>query len=156
MPYDGLLSEQRIRRLTLPEDRRRRDIETLLALAQRELSDSAVEALSLEGRYGHAYSGVRALAEAVMVAEGFRPSGGPGQHEVLFAFLRRVPTARWQGEAEYFDACRQRRHLIAYRSSQVVTATELDDLIAEGERFAEAVRAWLVAHHAPLAPDELE
>ncbi len=156
MPYDGLLGEQRIRRLTFPEDRRRNDLETLLALAERELADSGVEALSLDGRYEHAYSAVRALAEAVMVAEGFRPSGGPGQHEVLFAFLGQVPTARWQGEAEYFDACRQRRYLIAYRRSQVVTETELEDLIAEGQRFTEAVRAWLGTHHAPLAPDGSE
>ena len=155
MTYDALLDEQRIRRVSLSEDRERVDVQTLMDLAEREMHDGGVEALSLEGRYGHAYAAVRALAEAVMVAESFRPSGGPGQHEVVFAFLRHVPTARWQGEAEYFDACRQRRHLIAYRRAQVVTETELEDLLAEGKRFLEAVRAWLVAHHAPLRPDDL-
>ena len=94
MPYDGLLSERRIRRLTFHEDQRRKDIETLLSLARRELADSNVEPLSSDGRYEHAYSAVRALAEAVMVAEGFRPSGGPGQHEVLFTFIGQVPAAR--------------------------------------------------------------
>ncbi|MBM3473684.1 MAG: hypothetical protein FJX75_10490 [Armatimonadetes bacterium] len=153
MTYDVLLAEERIRRAALSEERRRADVKTLLDVAERELHDGGVEALSLEGRYEHAYSAVRALAEAVMAAEGFRPCGGPGQHEVVFAFLRHVPTARWEGEAEYFDACRQRRHLVVYRRAQAVTETELEDLLAEGKRFLQAVRAWLVAHHAPLAPD---
>jgi hypothetical protein len=153
MTYDALLDEERIRRVSVPEERRRADVETLLDVATREMCDAEVEALSLEGRYEHAYSAVRALAEAVMVAEHFRPSGGPGQHEVVFAFLRHVPTAGWQGEAEYFDACRQRRHLVVYRRAHAVTETELRDLVAEGKRFLHAVRAWLAAHHAPLAPD---
>jgi hypothetical protein len=67
MPYGALLSEQRIRPLTLSEDRRRGEIGTLLELAQRELTDSGVEALSLDGRYEHAYSAVRALAEVGFV-----------------------------------------------------------------------------------------
>jgi len=53
-------------------------------------------------------------------------------------------------------ACPQRLHLIAYRRSQVVTETELEDLIAEGQRFTAAIRAWLAAHHSPLIPGDAE
>lgn len=154
MPYEALLRDGRIRPHDLRDDRLRSSIQSLLDLGDRELEDSMVEVVSLDGRYEHAYAAVRALSEVVMAAEGFRPAGGPGQHQVLFDFLRRVPTAQWQDEAQYLDACRQRRNTVAYRRAGVITETELGDLVAEASRFGQAVRDWLAAEHPELVPEQ--
>lgn len=150
MTYDDLLHEGRIRPHGFPDERLRASIHSCLELAARELSDSAVEGVSLDGRYEHAYAAVRALAEVVMLAEGFRPASGPGQHQVVFDFLRMMPTPQWQAEAQYFDACRQRRHTVAYRRPREVTETELRELMEEAERFRDTVRDWLAEHHPAL------
>jgi len=152
MPYGKLLAEDRIRLHGWSEDQARQRIGTLLLLAERELADSGVAGLSLDGRYEHAYAAVRAWGEAAMAAEGYRPTTGTGQHHVVFAFLRVVSTAQWAAEAEYFDACRQRRNAAAYHGAEVVTETELDDLVAEARRFGEALRQWLSAQHPTLGP----
>lgn len=136
--------DERIRAHGFTEHRLREVIQISLELSKRELTDSTVEALSLDGRYEHAYAAMSALAEVVMLAEGFRPSGGVGQHHVLFDFLRLVPTAQWRAEAEYFDACRQRRHTVAYRQPHEVTATELTELIQEAAALRRlCVPGWL-------------
>jgi hypothetical protein len=150
MIYEDLLREERIRKHGLTGDRLAAQVRARLELAQRELSDCTVEALSLDGRYQHAYAAARALAEVVMIAEGFRATSGPGQHQVLFEFLRAVPTARWQEQAEYFDSCRQRRHAVAYRAARQITETELAELVEEARGFREAVIAWLREHHPEL------
>lgn len=150
MTYDDLLRDERIRRHGLPRERLKAAVRACLELADRELKDCTAKGLSLDGCYQHAYAAVRALAEAVMLAEGFRPVGGPGQHQVLFEFLRLVPTAQWEAEAAYFDSCRQRRHAVAYRRTGQVTRTELAELVEEARRFRKAMGDWLAERHPGL------
>ncbi len=50
----------------------RREISDLLAVAERDLSDAQVPALSLDRRFATAYSGALPLATIVLAASGFR------------------------------------------------------------------------------------
>ena len=151
MSYSELLQSRRIRRHGLAPREVRQYIHDLWAAYERAMGDARLEAQSPDGRFQDAYTAVRILAEIVMVAEGFRPASGPGQHETVFEFLARVPTADWQREANYFQDCRKKRNRLTYRMAGVVTGSEVETLIREAEDFARKVRKWLAEHHQELA-----
>jgi uncharacterized protein (UPF0332 family) len=150
LPYSGLLSDGRVRPHRLTPSQARQRLGVLWRVAERELADSRSETISLDGRYGHAYAAVRALAKAALLAEGYRPTSGAGQHQVVFESLPLVPSAQWEQEGRYFDACRQRRNYAAYRGADVITRTELDQLTQEAEQFSVALRDWLTSQHPAL------
>lgn len=154
MSYALWLEQGRIRPHELkPADLEGRITELWSAFAV-AYGDGQAPGQSVDGRFQDAYAALRHLAEIVMAAEGYRPASGPGQHEILFAFLSEVPAADWKPWVGYFQRCRRRRSQAAYQRSGLITRKELEDLLAEVGHFAQEVRAWLARRHPGLPRGE--
>lgn len=139
MTYDDLLRDERIRRHGVTGD----DIVDSLTIAQARLGDAGTEGLSADGRFIFAYDAVRAAAEAVMAAEGFRPVAGVGHHEAVFAFLAAAADGRWARSARVFDQARVKRNAAEYDEWGLVTQTEADDLLRAAREFVAEVARWV-------------
>lgn len=83
MTWKKLLAEKRVAAESSSAD----EIGKLLDLARRNLKDAAVETLSDDGRFDCAYGGARALATAIVRAEGYRIKQ-PAAHYNTFLALR--------------------------------------------------------------------
>jgi uncharacterized protein (UPF0332 family) len=102
-----------------------------------------VEGHSDDTTFTLAYDAVRAAAEAVMAAEGYRLKSGEGQHAAAFEFLEEAVGGRWEGEAVRFDHARQKRNVSQYDRFGLITKTEADDLVADAASFVGEVEEWL-------------
>ncbi len=147
MSYNKLLQQRRIRSHGLTPAEVRQRIKELWQAYERAISDARLEEQSPDGRFLDAYRAVRIVAEIVMLAEGYRPASGPGQHQVIFEFVSLVPSQDWTKEASYFQGCRRKRNVIAYERVGVVPVSEVETLIREAERFAATVKEWLEQEH---------
>jgi hypothetical protein len=56
------------------------EIDALLAIVDRELQDSRVDGVSVDGRFSHAYRAALTLATVLLYASGYSPSRGQSHH----------------------------------------------------------------------------
>ena len=54
---------------------------------------------------------------------------------------------RLSPDGRFFDVCRMLRNELSYNAADVVTETELGELLHVVKQFAGVVAAWLVARH---------
>ena len=130
-----------------------REVADLLGVAERDLTDARVVAVSLDRRFATAYSGALQLATVVLAASGFRVGAQRGHHVVAWQVLPELMGAEVVEVAVYFDSCRALRNRSDYDRAGVVSAAEVDELLREAEAFRGQVLDWLAREHPGLAPD---
>lgn len=150
MPYDDLESDGTVRRHGFSREVISRRLAESFALSERHLKDAQVAGLSVDAKHNIAYAAARVLAEAVMLAEGFRPGRTIGTHVAVFAFLKLVGQGIWGQYADYFDACRRKRNVAQYEMAGTISEKEANDLTEAASRFSEQARTWLAQHHLKL------
>jgi hypothetical protein len=128
----------------------RREVADLLAVAERDLADARVAALSLDRRFATAYSAALQLATIVLAASGLRATAQRGHHVVTWQALPELMGADVAETAVYFDSCRALRNRSDYDRVGVVSQAEVDELLRETDAFRGQVIDWLSREHPPL------
>ena len=140
MSYEDLLREGQIR----PSRPTTRETAGILGTAHVRLRHIRSSSPVPDICYQLAYDVARAAAQAVMAAEGYRPTGA-AHHQAVFEFLRRVDDGRWADEADFFDQARSKRRLCVYEQNGAISGTEAEGLLRVAERFLDEVEEWLRA-----------
>lgn len=128
-----------------------REIRDLLRVADRDLKDAAVTAISLDRRFITAYQAVLQLATIVLAASGFRATGA-GHHWATFKTLPELLGQDLQNLSDYFDQCRTKRNLSDYDRAGEISREEAGELLKEAKKFRPAVLGWLKKHHPTFLP----
>lgn len=129
----------------------RAEIQALLAVADRDLADSCVPAVSRDRRFATAYSASLQLATIVLRASGYRTSAGsPGHHWRTLKLVPELMGADQRDRINYLDSCRRARNQADYDRIDVVSEAEIKELVAEVESFRADAVEWLATHHANL------
>lgn len=139
MPYESLLGDDRIEEHKFTT----RDLEQYIAIAVAKLQDAKVEGHTDDTTFTLAYDAVRAAADAVMAAEGYRPKSGEGQHAAVFEFLEEVGDGRWEEEAGRFNRARRKRNVSQYDRFGLISETQAAALVTDAEAFITEVEDWL-------------
>ena len=142
MTWQQLISERRVARE--PTDRAESD--ALRALVRRCVADASIEALSGDGRFDRAYAAARTLATMAIRASGYRVKQ-PAAHYNTFLALEVADSSTFAGYAAYFDNCRGLRNQLSYEAIDVVSETDLAELVEKVPEFEREVEAWLNTHH---------
>jgi hypothetical protein len=124
------------------------EIGNLLAIVSRDLED-AKGGVSPDWRFAIAYNAALKLCTVLLYAEGYRPSHGAHHFRSILAMpLILGPTS--QPDADYLDACRNKRNAVEYDYVGAATEEEAEELRAFVDEFKEAVHRWLVERHPGL------
>lgn len=126
------------------------EIQRLLGVAERELGDAAIEGLSSDGSFQHAYTAALALATAAIRAEGLRIHGAD-HHRLSFDALGQIAAGRWQRLANYLQHCRGRRNRAVYDLAGVASAAEAEELRGQVTGFKDELERWLDREHPDLS-----
>lgn len=132
-----------------PHKTTKEEIRELLSIAQRDLSDAAISELSMDRRFLIAYEAALTLATIPLYCTGFE-THGQGHHWLTFKSLPEVMGAEFTELADHFDVCRTKRNVGMYDRGGQISETEVEELLAEVERFRELVRDWLKRNHSDL------
>ena len=147
MTLKQFLAEGRLK----PHRTSRGGIRDLFRVADRDLKDAGVTAISLDRRFITAYQAVFQLATVVLAASGFRTTGA-GHHWVTFKVLPELLGPEVQDVADYFDQCRNKRNLSDYDRAGEISRDEARELLEEAQKFRSTVMAWLKTQHPELVP----
>jgi hypothetical protein len=134
-----------------PHKTSRKEIGNLLAIVRRDLADARAKGISDDWRFGIAYNAALKLCTILLCAEGFRPPQSLAHYRSLQALPLILGTDR-QADADYLEACRQKRNTVEYDSVGGATGADADELIEFGQSLEKDVLNWLRVEHPNLAP----
>ena len=134
-----------------PHKTSRKEIDNLLAIARRDMTDARAKGISDDWRFGIAYNAALKLCTVLLCAEGFRPPQSLTHYRTLQALPLILGTGR-QADADYLEACRRKRNTVEYDYVGGATGADADELIAFAESLEKEVLTWLHAKHPKLAP----
>ncbi len=148
MTLDDWLANRWISRHETSKD----EITSLRSVVQRDLKDARIEALSADRRFATAYNAALQLSKMVLAAAGYRLSRGHGGHERAFDVIRYVLLAESVDDlCDYFDACRRKRNNVDYDLADVVTDTELSEILEKVIQYRELTEGWINEHRPDLS-----
>ena len=125
------------------------EIDDLRSAVDRNLRDADIDALSADNRFGLAYEAALLLAKMAIACAGYRIKGHDA-HQTTFAALPLVLGPSVQPTASYFDRCRRKRNEISYDAADVVTDTEVEEILAKAEGFQQTIETWIAENHPQL------
>ncbi|MBM4088880.1 MAG: hypothetical protein FJ276_05530 [Planctomycetes bacterium] len=131
------------------------EIQQLLAIVDREIADAAIEALSTEGRFEHAYHAALQLCAIPLRSSGYRVPKGGLLHKRTIESLRHTLGEPHAETADYLDRCSRQRGRTVYEQVGVVTLRDAEDLLSVTRQLRTTVVEWLRAVHPELLPSAL-
>ena len=127
----------------------REEIGNLLAVGDRDLRDSRVDALSADARMALAYSAALQFASAALAAAGYRPARGGDHHYRTIQAL--TLTIGWEAKlVKRLDTFRSKRNTSAYERAGEVSDAEAQEIQKMALSLRDDVSAWLRKHHPAL------
>jgi hypothetical protein len=82
---------------------------------------------------------------------GYRVSAKQGHHENTFVGLELAMGPAAAKFARYFNTCRKKRNTVDYNLANVVTETELDELLEKAGAFKKLVEEWILKNYPQFA-----
>lgn len=104
-------------------------ISDLERLVDRDLQDAQIEALSIDRRFATAYGAALTLANLLIRREGYRVMAKRGHHKVAFEIAGNLLGKEGEKFILFFDVCRRKRNKVDYDFADVVSETEMNELI---------------------------
>jgi hypothetical protein len=147
MTWQQLLATNRAK----PHKTSRQELDGLRAVVERDLKDAAIAGLSEDRRFATAYNAVLQLATMAIACAGYRVSAKQGHHENTFTGLELVVGAPAAKLAKYFNTCRKKRNTVDYNLTNIITSTELHELLEKTTEFKELIENWIAKKHPQFA-----
>lgn len=142
---NDFLADGRLRRLPTS----RREIDDLLRVVERDLTDAGIAGLSADRGFATAYNAALQLATVVLRAEGYRTHGA-GHHGVTILSLPGILGEGVRATTDYLDVCRAKRNTVDYDGIGIATPADVAELMEETVRLRVIVREWLAETHPEL------
>lgn len=132
------------------------EIQQLLAVVDRDLSDAQAVGLSADGRFQHAYDAALQLCMIALKASGYAVQRGQGHHKYSIDSLRYTLGSRWAEAADHIERCSRLRGQAMYERIGVVDEQDAADLVETAKQLRADVIDWLKANHAQLLPPRFD
>src|SRR5580765_4649209 len=124
------------------------EIRDLLAVVDRDLRDSAAEALSADWRLNIAYNAALQVATAALAAAGYRAGRDSHHYRVIQSLAHTIGTkSSLIGQLEQF---RKKRNIGGYERAGSISDREATEITALAHQLRRDVVEWLRANHAGL------
>ena len=126
-----------------PHRSTKKEIESFKKLIARDLSDCAIEELSVDRRFTTAYQAALNLSRMIIAVSGYRVSVKTGHHALTFEIAGMILEDKFQEYFDFFDVCRRKRNLVDYDLADVTSPSELKELLEKVQEFRHTVYDWL-------------
>jgi hypothetical protein len=120
----------------------KQELQGLLSIVERELRDSAVDGLSADGRFNHAFRAALTLATVLLHASGYASARGQSHHYRTIEAIPEILGAGAKDDAAYLQACRVKRNAAEYDAANEASDTEATELIRFAKELEGTVRSW--------------
>lgn len=124
------------------------EIRDLLAVVDRDLKDSAAEAISADGRLNIAYNAALKAATAALAAAGYRATREQHHYRVIQSLAGTIGAA--PALIVVFESFRKKRNIADYERAGVASVVEAREMRAFARDLRDSVVSWLHRRHPQL------
>lgn len=126
----------------------REELRSLFALADRDLIDSQVPALSPDWRFNVAYNAALQAATAALAVTGFRAAREAHHYRVIqsLAYTVKADTKL----VDRLDKFRKKRNVGGYERAGSVSEGEVTEMVTAARKLREDVESWIRQVHPKL------
>lgn len=128
----------------------RQEIDDLLGLTQRDLTDARTVGLSADWRFNIAYNAVLQSATAALAATGYRAAREAHHFRILQSLEFTIGAER--RTLIQLDQFRKKRNIGGYERVGSVSELEVNEILATATRVHDEVITWLRENHPQLLP----
>jgi hypothetical protein len=128
------------------------DVLKLLGVVDRELADAAVQGLSPDGRFMHAYDAALQLCTIALHASGYAVGRVKGHHNYTINSLPYTLGQQHADIAIYLSQCCTRRNHSLYDRAGVVSEPDARDLLEAACQLRAEVLACIRTEYPSLLP----
>lgn len=133
-----------------PHTTSKQEIEHLLRIVDRDLSDAASTSISADRRHATAYNAALQLATVVLHASGYRAKSKVGHHWITLTLIPEIMGKEKLAQARYFNSAREKRNITDYDLAGHISDREVVELVKEVKKFKNEVLDWLKKKHPLL------
>lgn len=127
----------------------KKEVEDLLTVVDRCISDASVTQISTDLRYNTAYQAGLEMAKIALQASGYRLTVGKGHHSYMMQSI--ALTMGNEPRSQYLDLCRQTRNKTSYDLAGLTDEDQVEELLDEVKQFRKDLIDWIREHHKNLA-----
>jgi len=124
------------------------EIESILAVGDRNLSDSRAPGLSEDGQFGMAYNAAVSAAVAALAAAGYRAPKESHHYRVIQSLALTIGLDR--DSVERMDSFRKKRNISMYERAGIISGQEVREITTLAQRLRHDVERWLRETHPDL------
>lgn len=128
------------------------EVNSLIELVERDLSDAEREEISKDWRFNIAYNAGLQLANLVLYAAGYRAGRGEGKHYRVIQSLSLVMGPEFSTMRDYLDNCRRKRNISEYDAVGTISEKEAEDFLQTVRELRADVESWLRKNHPEIYP----
>ena len=132
-----------------PHKSSKEEVENLLEIIERDLTDATAKELSDDWKFGIAYNAALKLCTILLHCSGYRPEKNLAHYRTLQS-LPLVLGKKYNKDADYLDACRKKRNETEYDFAGNVSEDEVAELMAFCVELKAEVLEWLKKNHKSL------
>jgi len=126
------------------------EVDSILALVDRDLADAAREEVSTDWRFNIAYNAGLQLATVALYVAGYRAGRGERKHYRFIQALPLVMGKPFSGISAYLDNCRRKRNVSEYDAVGTISEKEAADLLRAVQELKLEVLKWLQQDYPEL------
>lgn len=131
------------------------EIQQLIQVVDRDISDARAQGLSADGRFLHAYDAALQLCMIALHASGYQAGKGQGHHKRGIDSLRYTLGERWSDMADHIECCSRLRGQAMYERIGVVSDEDARDLLDTATQLRTDVVQWLKTNYPALVAPTL-
>ena len=123
----------------------KRDIEAKLCVAQRDMNDATNTGISDDTRYRLAYEAMLVVAQAMLLADGYRPAS-QGSHYYSIESLEHT-MGESRAKIDLLHSFSKKKHMCQYDQEGIISPEEVNAMLKEAQRLFRMGIAVLSAKH---------
>jgi hypothetical protein len=124
------------------------EIRDLLAVVDRDLADSATDAISADWRMNIAYNAALQAATVALAVSGFRATRDQHHYRVIQSLRETIGADR--EVVNTFEVFRKKRNITGYERIGLVSEADARAMRSLAVRLRDQVVAWVKKHHPDL------
>ncbi len=129
------------------------EIEDLLSVVERDISDCLISDLSTDWKLSIAYNAALQSAIVALAASGYRIRQDQSHHYRAIQSLRHTIRAEKEIVAR-LDAFRKKRNEMGYERAWIASEGEAEEMVELAKKLKERVQNWLYDEHPELIDTE--
>jgi len=129
-----------------PHQTSKEEIQNLLKIVERDLSDAQISNVSNDWRFAMAYNAALQVCTIALYCKGYKVARGQSEHYRTIQSLPLTLGKEYTHLRDFLNNCRAKRNVSDYDMAGSVSTVEVDELMEVASQLYDKIKIWINDH----------